>query len=54
MEIRIHGDWLNNSSEDGSDPDSFSNPDFDFKMVPDKPLRVASRGKFWNRGGRRR
>ncbi|KAI0494656.1 hypothetical protein KFK09_024798 [Dendrobium nobile] len=54
MVVGSHGDWLNNSSEENSDSDSFSDPDFEFSMVSGKPLKVTQRGKFWNRGGKRR
>ncbi|PKU70403.1 hypothetical protein MA16_Dca007155 [Dendrobium catenatum] len=54
MVVNSHCDWLNNSSEDVSDSESYSDPDNEFKMVSDRPLRAANRGKFWNRGGKRR
>ncbi|KAI0495361.1 hypothetical protein KFK09_025511 [Dendrobium nobile] len=54
MEVRSHGDWLNNSSEVDSDSESFSDPNFDFKMVPDRSIKASVRGKLWKRGGRRR
>ncbi|XP_020671703.1 uncharacterized protein LOC110091797 [Dendrobium catenatum] len=53
-EVRSHSDWLNNSSEGDSDSESFSDPDFDFKMVHDRSIKASVRGKLWKRGGRRR
>ncbi|PKU75677.1 hypothetical protein MA16_Dca023017 [Dendrobium catenatum] len=54
MDVKAHCDWLNNSSEEVSDSESFSDPDKEFMMVSDRPLRAANRGKFWKRGGKRR
>ncbi|PKU60495.1 hypothetical protein MA16_Dca027808 [Dendrobium catenatum] len=33
MVVGSHCDWLNNSSDENSDSDSFSDPDFEFSMV---------------------
>ncbi|PKU69067.1 hypothetical protein MA16_Dca002336 [Dendrobium catenatum] len=54
MDVKAHCDWLNNSSKEVSDSESFSDPDNEFMMVSDRPLRAANRGKFWKRGGKRR
>ncbi|PKU84732.1 hypothetical protein MA16_Dca008142 [Dendrobium catenatum] len=54
MDVRSHGDWLKNSSDIGSESDSFSDPGSDFEMVPERHLRAGLRGKLWKRGGRKR
>ncbi|PKU64535.1 hypothetical protein MA16_Dca022699 [Dendrobium catenatum] len=54
LDIKSQGDWLHNSSDFGSDYESYSDPGNEFKLNRDVPLKVASRGKFWKRGGRRR
>ncbi|PKU69884.1 hypothetical protein MA16_Dca011902 [Dendrobium catenatum] len=54
FDVKSHGDWLHNSSEFGYDSESYSDPGNEFKMDCGVALKVASRGKFWKRGGRRR
>ncbi|PKU76527.1 hypothetical protein MA16_Dca001131 [Dendrobium catenatum] len=54
LDVRSHGDWLNNSSDFDSDADPVSDSDFDVKLVRDRSHRACPRGKLWKRGGRRR
>ncbi|PKU65188.1 hypothetical protein MA16_Dca004805 [Dendrobium catenatum] len=54
VDVRSHGDWMHNSSEGGSDSDSYSDPGNEYKMVRDRPISGSFRGKFWGRGGRKR
>ncbi|PKU72515.1 hypothetical protein MA16_Dca008570 [Dendrobium catenatum] len=54
MVVGSQCDWSNISSEDNWDSEPVSDPDYDFKMVSDRALKGDHRGKFWNRGGKRR
>ncbi|KAI0519095.1 hypothetical protein KFK09_006535 [Dendrobium nobile] len=54
VEVKPNGDWLDNSSDCDSDSESYSDTGNELQVVRDLPLKVVSRGKFWNRGGRRR
>ncbi|PKU82488.1 hypothetical protein MA16_Dca005493 [Dendrobium catenatum] len=46
LDVKSHGDWLHNSSDYNYDSESYSDPDNEFKMVRDGPLKAVSRGKF--------